>query len=40
MWQKGNFNRKGGEVVKVMCFFVSMKGGNEIVRADNNNCEI
>ncbi len=42
MWQRGNFNGKGGEVVnvKIMCFFIFMKGGNEVVRANKNNCEI
>jgi hypothetical protein len=39
LWGKKNFHGKGGEVVKlkVMCLFISMKGGSEVVKA-NNNC--
>jgi hypothetical protein len=40
LWEQNNLHGKGGEVVKLklLCLFVSMKGGSDVVKANNFNC--
>jgi hypothetical protein len=38
LWEKNNLHGKGGVVkFKLLCLFVFMKGGSDVVKANNNN---